>query len=622
MNLSSNRFLLFALLAALLAATLFSPGLDGEFLLDDAHTIVNNSAIQMKTLSSDALLDAAGSFYVGGSTRPLAMASFALDYWRHGSLDASTFKATNLLIHALTTFLLAIFLRRLLLMAQCTPQRAAVGALLVALVWAIHPLQVSSVLYVVQRMQTLATLFVVLALWAYLGLRQAQIADRRGWPHGVLMVVFWLHALASKEDAALLPLYCLLLELTVLRFAAAQPWRAHSLRRLYLVMTLAGAALYLFWALPHYWSWEAYTGRDFNSIERLLTQARVLVMYLGQIVFPLPSQMPFNYDTLVISRGLLQPPSTLPALMLVIGLIAWAWRWRTRRPLFALGVLLFFAGHFVSSNVVPLELVFEHRNHLPLIGVLLALWDLLVAARERWQLRLSWLAPVLAALVVAVGTAGALRAHAWGDPVRLAQYHVDIAPDSPRAWLALGGSYFDLAGRKAGKDSPYLTLAIKTVEEAAEKTGSPSAYANIVVYKTIQGTVTQADWDGLLQRLDQAPMTPPTRNILWTIMANVGTEIGLEEAQVLRLIEIITRRTTFSPPEYLRIGISIYLKMPQQQEAALPYFIHAAEGFAPGAQSIVRLRDDLASQGRDDWARAIEQANAGPHAKPEMTPTR
>jgi hypothetical protein len=348
------------------------------------------------------------------------------------------------------------------------------------------------------------------------------------------------------------------------------------LRRLYLVMTLAGAALYLFWVLPHYWSWDAYAGRDFNSIERLLTQARVLVMYLGQIVFPLPSQMPFNYDAVEISRGLLQPATTLPALLLVLGLVAWAWAWRTRRPLFSLGVLLFFAGHFISSNVIALELVFEHRNHLPLIGAVLALGDLLIAARERGQLQLSWLAPILATLVVAVGTAGALRAHAWGDPVRLAQHHVDIAPDSPRAWLALGGSYFDLAGRKAGKDSPYLTLAIKAVEEAAEKTGSPSAYAYVVVYKTIQGTVAQDDWDRLLQQLEVAPMTPPTKNILWTTIANAGAEIGLDEVQVLRLVEIITRRTEFSPPEYLRIGISIYLKMPQQQDAALPYFLHAA----------------------------------------------
>ena len=608
MNLSNTRFLLFALLAALSAAGLFGFGLGGGFLLDDAHTIVNNPLIKVDSLDGDSLLFAAYSFHAGNNMRPLAMLSFALDYWRHGSLDVATFKATNLFIHALTTFSLAVFFRRLLLLAKWTPQRAALVALLLALAWAIHPLQISSVLYVVQRMQTLATLFLVLALWAYLGLRRAQMEDRTGWPQGVLAVVFWLLALASKEDAVLLPVYCLLLELTVLRFGAAQPWRAHSLRRLYLVLTLAGAAFFLFLALPHYWSAEAYAGRDFNSLERLLTQARVLVMYLGQIVFPLPGWMPFNYDTLEISRGLLQPATTLPALLLVVALLAWAWVWRSRRPLFALGVWLFFAGHFISSNVVPLELVFEHRNHFPLIGAVLALGDLLIAAGQRWNLQQPWVVAIPAALLLAVGIAGAARAWVWGDSVRFAQYNVRAAPDSPRAWLELGGTYFDLAGRKAGKGSPWLDKAIETVEEAAGKTASPSAYSNIVTYKTIQGTVTQADWDRLLQRLEAAEMTPATRNILWTTVANVNAEIGLDQAQVLRLIEVMTRRTNYSPPEYLRLGAVIYTKT-SHPEDALPYFLHAAGQLPARDTGILRLCSDFRDQGRDDWAQAIEQAN-------------
>jgi len=608
MNRSDTRFLLFTLLAALLAAGLFSPGLGGGFVLDDAHTIVDNAFIRIKTLSRDSLLDAAVSFHAGGSLRPLAMMSFGLDYWRHGSLDPATFKATNLVIHALTTLALAVFFRRLLRMAQWTPSQASTAAVLLALAWAIHPLQVSSVLYVVQRMQTMATLFLVLALWAYLGLRRAQMADRQGWPYGVAMAVFWALALASKEDAALLPAYCLVLELTVLRFGAAQAWRAHSLRRLYLVLTLAGAALFLFWALPHYWTQDAYPGREFNSLERLLTQARVMVMYLGQIVIPLPSRMPFNYDTLAISHGLLQPPTTLAALLLLAALLAWAWLWRTRRPLFAFGVLLFFAGHFISSNVIPLELVFEHRNHFPLIGAVLALGDLLMVAWQRWGFRPSWKVASVAVLLVAVGAAGAARAWIWGEPVRFAQFNVRAAPDSPRAWLELGGIYFDLAGRKAGKGSPWLDKAIETVEAAAERTGSPSAYSNIVIYKTIQGTVTQADWDRLLQRMETAPMTPATRNILWTTLTNLRARIGLDEEQALRLIEIVTRRGEFSPPEYLHLATMLYLHA-TRKDSALPYFLRAAERLPPRDIRILQICGDLRSQGRDDWAEAIERAN-------------
>lgn len=604
----ASRFYLFALLAALLAAGILSLGLGGGFVLDDAHTIVNNSLVQVEVLDRDSLLYAASSFHAGGSLRPLAMSSFALDYWRHGSLDADTFKFTNIFIHALTTFALAIFFRQLFNLAKWEPRHAAVFALVLALLWAIHPLQVSSVLYVVQRMQTMATLFLILAMWAYIRLRQAQIEGGRAWPHGVLVAVFWLLALASKEDAALLPAYCLLLELILLRFAASQRWREHSLRRAYLIMGVAAAGCYFFWVLPHYWAVDAYGGREFNSVERLLTQARVLVMYLGQIMLPLPSMMPFNYDSILISEGLLKPATTLPALLLLLALIAWAWCWRVRRPIFSFGVLLFFAGHFVSSNVIPLELAFEHRNHFPLIGIVLALGDLLFAAWQHFKLRSAWVIATTITLLVAIAACGGIRAYIWSDPIRLAKYNVRAAPESSRAWLTLGGAYFDLAGRRAGKDSPYLVLAIETVEEAAEKTGSPSAFSNIVIYRTIQGTVTQDDWSRLLHRLETAPMIPHTKNILWTMLANVRAGIGIDEAGFLRVVELITRRANFEGLEYLHFGTVIMTKT-SHPDAALRYYLAAAERLPPSSVEIIRLSNELNRQGRVEWVSAIEKAN-------------
>lgn len=607
MNPATRHFLLFSALCALVAGALMVPGLGGGFMLDDAQTIVHNPLVHMEHLDLESLLTAAPGYLGSGGTRPLPMMSFALDYWRQGALDAPTFKSTNLLIHVLSAFFLALFFRRLLLLAGWKPQRAAIAALALTFAWAAHPLQVSSVLYVVQRMQTMANLFVVMALWAYLGLRQAQIEGRRGWPQGTAAAALWLLALASKEDAVLFPAYCLLLELTVLQFRARQAWRSRDLRRTYLVLTLAGAGLYLFWALPHYWSWATYPGRDFSSAERLLTQARVLVLYLYQILLPLPSHLPFNYDTFVVSRGLLQPASTLASLLLITLLLAIAWYLRRRRPVFAFGVLLFFAGHFVTSNVLPLELVFEHRNQLPLIGAVLAIGDLIAMAFDRWKVPPRAAATGIAVLLLALASAGAVRAWTWGDPLRFARYNVEIAPDSPRAWLMLGGNYFDLAGRRAGKDSPYLEQAIQTVATAAEKTGSPSAYSNIVIYKTIQGTVTSADWERLLHRLEQARMLPATKGILWTTIENVRAGIGLDTNQALRVIQTISRRADFQPLEYLRIGVFVYTQT-NQQDAALPYFLQAAEGLPSDQPAISQLRRDLAAQGHADWAEALERA--------------
>lgn len=609
MNLAAGRFFLLAIVVAILAAGVFSPGLGGGFLLDDDHTIVDNPLIRVEVLSLDSMMDAAASFFAGNGTRPLAMMSFGLDYWRQGALDPAGFKATNLAIHALTALVLAFFLRRLLCMAGWPMPRAALVALTLALVWAVHPLQVSSVLYVVQRMQALASLFVLLALWEYLRLRQAEMDGRPAVLHGLALAACWGLALLSKEDAILLPAYTLVLELAVLGFSAAQPARARALRRVYLLASLAGAALFFLWVVPHYGNSQAYVGRDFNSVERLLTQGRVLVMYLGQILLPLPQLMPFNYDNLAVSRGLLSPATTLPALVALGALLVWAWRWRSRRPVFACGVLWFFAGHFMTSNVIALELAFEHRNYLPSIGILLAVADLCLLAVERWGLAPRWTAAAVGIAVAGVATAGAARAHAWGEPVRFARYSVAVAPDSPRAWLNLGGTYFDLAGRKNGRGNPNLALAIETVEEAAARTGSPSAYSNIVVYKTVQGSVTQADWDALLRRLETAPMLPPTKNILWTTLRNVQADIGLDQTQALKLIDIIARRAQFSGENFLRIGVSIYLHM-EDQAAALPYFLRAARALPEGDESIARLGSDLAQQGHPDWAKAVEQASA------------
>jgi protein O-mannosyl-transferase len=610
MSLTNARFLLLSLLAALFAAALFGLGVGGGFVLDDAHTIVDNTLIRVGTLNSNALWDAAASFHAGGGVRPLSMLTFALDYWRHGSLDAATFKTTNLFIHALTTVLMAVFVRRLLLVAGWLPQRAALCALLAALVWAIHPLQVSSVLYAVQRMQTLATLFVVLSLWCYLCLRQAQIGGRPGWPFGVLGAVSWVAALASKEDAILLPVYTLVLELTVLRFRAASAERIRGLRNTYLALTMAGTGLALFWVLPHYWSDGAYAGRDFNSVERLLTQGRVLMMYLGQIMLPLPSHMPFNYDQLTVSRNLQEPLTTVPALLAVVVLLAWASVWHARRPVFACGVLLFFTGHLLTSTIIPVEMAFEHRNHFPLIGLLLALLDLMALGWQRLDSRSRpFLTFTAVVVVILIAMAGGLRAYAWGEPVRFARHMVDISPDSPRAWLALGGVYFDLAGRKAGRDSPYLDKAITTVEEAAARTGSASAYSNIVIYKTIKGSVDQTDWNRLAARLEEVPMLPANKNILWTTLANVRAKIGLDEAQTLRVIDIIARRAELSPADHLGIGSNIYVHM-SRVDAALPYFLRAAAALPSGDPNIITLREELRTQGREQWADAIDQANA------------
>lgn len=596
-------FIWLALLGALLAVFCFAPGLNGGFIFDDRANIEQNAALHIERLGGEELLQAVYSFQPGNGSRSLPMLSFALDYWR-GGMDASVFKATNLLIHGVTMLALALFFRRLLIQLQWPLRRAEIGALLLAALWAMHPLQVSSVLYVVQRMQTLVTLFMVLAMWAYLAMRQAQLEGRRSRQYGVMVVLFWVLGLASKEDAALFPLYTLALELTVLRFAADSPRLAAIWRRGYLFMAVAGVAVYATMVVPYYWQWDAYPGRDFSSYERLLTQGRVLVMYLGQMLLPLPSRLPFFYDDLVISRGLLQSVSTLFALLLIAGLLVWAWCWRRRRPLFAFGVLLFFAGHFMTSNILNLELAFEHRNHLPLIGVLLAVADLCVALCLRLALRMQIAASVMVIVLLAAAIGTAWRAHIWGSPLLFAAHTLQLAPGSERAWLMLAGIYADQSGYEAG--SPWLDRAIDTNALGARLTGSAVMLSNVVIYKTIRGDVSRGDWESLLARYPQVPMSVQNKSIVFSILENAQNGMKLDEEEVVKVMEVAADRGGFNSNQYLQMAAYIHNKS-QHPEKALPFLRNAILVSPPDNPEISDTFQQLSDAGRDDWVRQLQQ---------------
>src|SRR5690606_20457625 len=357
------------------------------------------------------------------------------------------------------------------------------------------------------RIQTMGTLFLVLALWAYLTARQSQIAGRPARTSFLLAGLSWALAMGCKEDSALFPAYTLALELTVLRFATDNARKPILLRRGYLFAVAVATIVYVFVVIPYYWRWDAYPGRDYSTPERLLTQARVLCMYMWQIIAPLPRHMPFYYDWLQPSRGLLQPWTTLPAIALVIGLLTTAWQQRTRWPLISLGILLFFSAHFIASNVLGLELAFEHRNHFALIGAVLAAGSTLAHVGGRLQLRFGMQAVICIALLAALAGATVLRAQLWGSTMQIARLATDHAPNSGRAWTQLCASQF-MEGGGSVPNNPRLNEAIETCTAgAAAAPHSLNSLTLLIILKSIRGDVAQFDWDRLRQRIETVPMT-------------------------------------------------------------------------------------------------------------------
>lgn len=147
-----SLFLFLLLTAAIFL--LYSPALTSPFLFDDINNIEHNRAVQMSELSISSLKKAAHG------PRPVAMLSFAFDYYLHG-LNPFWFRVTNIFIHIGTAMILYFTLCRTmsLLTEDVGQQEHRWMPALSTLLWAVHPLQIQSVTYIVQRMNSLAGFF-------------------------------------------------------------------------------------------------------------------------------------------------------------------------------------------------------------------------------------------------------------------------------------------------------------------------------------------------------------------------------------------------------------------------------------------------------------------------------
>jgi protein O-mannosyl-transferase len=450
---SHRTYLSYALLVvAMVTLAIYWTGLRGPFLLDDAPNLdCIADWLDGKLGLQTVLFDRAGGMF----GRPVSMATFAFNAWLGGYTPFSL-KLGNLVIHLLCGLTAFGLLRRLLQHDPNLQARAPLYAAVAISLWMLHPLHASTVLYAVQRMAQLSTLVTLLGLWLYVALRERlQRGPSMPASTGLLLGIPAITALAflSKENGALLPLLCAVVELTI--FAGTpRPKSVRAFSLLY-VLTPFAIGLLAFILRPQL-ILGGYVTRNFDITERFLTQSRVLCDYIRNLVAPNPPRMGIYTDDFVISTSLLSPPTTLMAILFLLTASIAAWRWRKRLPAVAFGWFFFLAAHALEAGPISLELYFEHRNYLPSIGLLVALVALAHEAGQalaRLGLRPGRIgAATLIALlfVLAIGTHG--RALVWRDRLLIAESSLAAHPQSLRANVEVFSSSIDLANRKRAEE--------------------------------------------------------------------------------------------------------------------------------------------------------------------------
>ncbi|TAL73198.1 MAG: hypothetical protein EPN56_03580 [Rhodanobacter sp.] len=542
-------------LAALLfvCTLVYWPAMHGPFLFDDFPNLAALSSISHVLSWRDLGIYLSQPRQFPG--RPVAMLSFLLQKasWPDHPFP---FRLVNVGVHLLNGVLVFALVRRVaprwlsnLASSGAFERRADLVAILAAAAWLLNPIQLSGVVLIVQRMTLLMAMFTLLGMLAYLrGLLENTLPT---WRRGAWMTLglgaCMLLAFLSKENGVLLPLYALVLDATVLRAEVRQlPLPLAWLRRLLIWPVVLFVLCFLLWILPAEWGHQGT--RDFTVGQRLLTEPRILFNYLYKIFLPHFGHYGLYHDGYTVSRSLLSPWTTLPSLLILLSALVAALAGLRRWPLFALAVLWYLGGQILESSTITLELYFEHRNYVPLVGPMLAL---ALAVARFPQGRLQRMARVLGgAWLLACGFTTWLSARAYTSEDSLALTWAHNQPDSARAQTYLAERLY-----KHGQ----LNAAMQVLNHAARRHPNNASLAiNQVFVQCKLGSLTQADLDRLDARL-------------LTIHFDQG---GMEGMEPMRLLADDGQCPALTPQSWLKLNDALLANPAYRNNGVAAGYLH------------------------------------------------
>ncbi len=438
----TNRNNYYAILViALLCVIAYYPGLSDFFISDDIPNITSNPALQVTTLDSENLLIAATSNESGPLKRPISSLSFGLNYYFSGQqFDPSDFKLTNLIIHIINAFLIYLLATSLLkILNKHSKQKLPVYSLVlvIAAAWALHPAQLTAVLYVVQRMTSLSAMFVLAGLLLFVSGR-VRLSENRLYGQLQMYAGIGLGTILGalcKENALLLPYLAVVIELTILsRLGTPAQANKKPLQLFYTITAIIPAVLALAYLYKHpELILNGYAIRDFTMTERLMTETRILFNYIAQILYPALHNFTLYHDNIKISHTVWQPLSTVASIFGVVGLITASLIFRKKHPVLAFAILWFFTAHAMESNVFPLVLMYEHRNYLPSLGIIFAAvyygYVLLHTTNSRRSIKIGASLAILLCLTALTH----VRSEIWSSEATLSYFNVKNNSDSAQA---------------------------------------------------------------------------------------------------------------------------------------------------------------------------------------------
>lgn len=469
-SISPHTPLIHIMLILLLGFIAYSNTFHVPFQFDDEPVIVENPIVRNLHyfVEPSKAQQFTGLFeYPSFKKRYIGYLTFALNYKLHG-LSLTGYHIVNLFIHicnSLLLYLLVILTFRTPALSTSHLQDHAYSvAAFTALLFVCHPMQTQAVTYIWQRVTSLASLFSVLSLVAYVQWRHSTslmssstVAPRgsagmKALPWYGLSLLSSVLAMKTKETAFMLPVTITLYEFLFFKKGGIKR-RMFCLFPLLLTMLIIPLTLLdIGWPPGEFFDHVGEEIRGSTSLSRwhyLLAEFRVMVTYIRLIFLPVNQNLDYDYPRYF---SLFETPVLMSLLFLVslagIGVFV-LYRYRhtaSHSRLISFGIFWFFIHLSLESSIIPLNnVIFEHRMYLPSAGIFLLISSgAFMAARamkDRWKGAERTVFRALAVIVAVLTVLTFMRNSVWMDEVTLWLDVVSKSPNKPRGHNNLGNAY-------------------------------------------------------------------------------------------------------------------------------------------------------------------------------------
>ncbi len=504
----------------LLCISIYFNALNGEFIWDDKISILDNKYTHSlkyipEFFSSPFFSLGSKSPRIGQSDyyRPLVSVSFALDHFFYKDTPFG-FHMTNLILHLLNVLMVFFLMRMLLKDFWC--------AFWISIIFAVHPVNSSTVSYISNRPNLLLVLFCLLSFVFY-------IKDK--FPVSYL---FFFMALFSKESSIMLPFIFVTYD-----YLEGKNIKDHFMRLLpYFLLTF----IYFIIRAHVFRVWQIESGWIFCKLgERILVFFAMIFEYIKIIFLPLG----LHFERLISSSDNFFILKSTAGIILAIFLLYNGLHFRKTKPLHSLGVFWFFLGLLPTSQVFPLivddkYLASEHFLYFPQIGLFMFI---ILYLREKMSRILS------KAFIPIVLTFGLLTVYynkvQWNKEKEFLMYNLRFE-DTSRLYNNMGKTY---------EEEGDLNNAEKSYQKAIEiNRRYLKAHYNLATLFAKEGKFRDAEeeYKGIL---DIYPLYGDIYN-------NLGV-IKLREGKLNKALTLFRRSTVLSPNNeeaYCNLGLVLEKK--------------------------------------------------------------